>query len=65
VWILQHVVRPGGAPPGLHLLIIGILLWAPGDYFCRTGHRGLIYHHADLLADYLDRRLHEARNSAA
>jgi hypothetical protein len=35
----------------------GVLLWALGEYFSRTGHRGLIYHHMDLLTDHLDRRM--------
>jgi len=59
VWVLLFVLRPDGSGPGLWLLAAAVLIWAPGEYFCRTGHRGLIYHHMDLLADYVDRRLSE------
>jgi len=38
------------------LLIASILVWWCGDYFCRTGHRGLIYAHMDLLADWIEAR---------
>jgi hypothetical protein len=61
VWALELVVggRDGAAP---QMLAAGVLLWAAGEYFCRTGHRGLIYHHMDMLADYLDRRMRGQTN---
>ena len=61
MWVLQFVLRPDGLQPGPGLFVLAVLLWLPGEYFCRTGHRGLIYYHVDLLADYLDRRLQEQR----
>ena len=52
-WLLRLVV--GGEAFGdlLPLLAVAVLLWLPGDYVRRTGNRGLIYHHMDLLAEYL------------
>lgn len=60
LWVLQVSLRPDG---GWNWPLLGAaaLFWAPGDYFCRTGNRGLIYHHMDLLARYLDGRLGHGR----
>ena len=59
VWVLRLVLAAQGESPSLHLLLAGVLIWASGEYFLRTGHRGLTYHHMDLLATYLDGRLPE------
>ncbi len=57
VWVLRFVLRAEGGSASPHLLLAGVLAWASCEYFLRTGHRGLIYHHMDLLASYLDGRL--------
>ena len=63
IWAL-HLVVGGRDSPAPQLLAAGVLLWAAGEYFRHTGHRGLIYHHMDILADYLDRRIQEESNAA-
>lgn len=52
-WLLKLVVGGGDLGALLPMLVAALLLWLPGDYFRHTGNRGLIYHHMDLLADYL------------
>ncbi|MEO5372365.1 MAG: hypothetical protein H7833_20030 [Magnetococcus sp. DMHC-1] len=44
-------------PPAFKLLLSGILTWWLGEYFLRTGNRGLIYYHMDFLIDYLERKI--------
>jgi len=57
IWVLQLATGQQSFTSLLPLLTVAVLLWVPGEYFCRTGNRGLIYHHMDILADYLDRKL--------
>jgi len=54
-WLLKLVVANGSFGDLLPLLSIALLLWLPGDYFRHTGNRGLIYHHMDILAEYLEK----------
>ena len=56
-WLLRLVVGGDRFVDLLPLLVIALLLWLPGDYFRSTGNRGLIYHHMDILTDYLARRI--------
>ena len=56
MWAVAFVLEKSGPLCSWSFLICGILLWAAGEYFTRTGNRGLIYHHMDLLAEYLDKR---------
>ena len=57
VWVVKFVLDKYEYIQTVPLLIIGILLWTGGEYFLRTGNRGLIYHHMDLLLDYLDKSI--------
>jgi hypothetical protein len=54
-WVVDAVVNGRALTQNLPLPLVGVLAWATGEYFCRTGNRGLMYHHMDLLAGYLDR----------
>ena len=56
VWVVAFVMQEGLLLRSFPFLLCGVLVWAMGEYFTRTGNRGLIYHHMDLLEDYLDRR---------
>jgi hypothetical protein len=56
VWLLKLVVAREAFGDLLLLLAVAVLLWVPGDYFRATGNRGLIYHHMDILAEYLAKR---------
>jgi len=60
-WLLKLVVGGGSFGPLLPLFMVAVLLWLPGDYFRHTGHRGLIYHHMDVLADHLAGRIDAPR----
>jgi len=57
VWVIRFVLDDAGPAPAPAFLVAGVLIWTAGEYFLRTGHRGLIYHHTDLLVDYLDQKL--------
>ena len=56
VWLLRLVVAHESFGDLMPLLATAVLLWVPGDYFRNTGNRGLIYHHMDILTEYLARR---------
>ena len=56
LWAISFVLEKPGLMQSWAFLVCGVLLWAVGEYFTRTGNRGLIYHHMDLLAEYLDRQ---------
>ena len=57
VWVLKLVLAYESFSDLLPLLVVAVLLWVPGDYFRNTGNRGLIYHHMDILTEYLARRI--------
>jgi hypothetical protein len=57
-WLLRLVVSGDAFADLLPLLMVAVLLWLPGDYFRSTGNRGLIYHHMDILTEYLAKRVH-------
>ena len=57
IWVLGFAMRDQAVPSAPAVLIAGVLLWAAGEYFSRTGNRGLVYYHMDMLAEYLERRL--------
>jgi hypothetical protein len=65
MWVIHVAVTASGRMEWAGLLVAGLLLWVSGEYFMRTGNRGLIYHHMDLLADYLDRRSEGSARQAA
>lgn len=64
MWIVAFLFDRPGFLASWSFLACGILVWAAGEYFARTGNRGLIYHHMDLLAEYLDKRRDDPDTSA-
>jgi hypothetical protein len=63
LWVVAFVMGKDTFLSSYRCAVCGVLLWAAGEYFARTGHRGLIYHHMDLLVDYLDRRITDKTGS--
>lgn len=55
MWVVAFVTERGVFPRSFPFLFCTVLVWGMGEYFTRTGNRGLIYHQTDLLVDYLDR----------
>ena len=55
-WVVAFVMERGEFLRSIPFLLCGVLVWGMGEYFMRTGNRGLIYHHMDLLTGYLDTR---------
>jgi hypothetical protein len=43
------------------LVLVGLLMWGFGDFYASACHRGILYHHMDLLADYLDSRIKDEK----
>ena len=37
-------------------LLAGAMMWVVDEFFIRAAHRGILYHHMDFLADWLDRK---------
>lgn len=56
IWVVAIILEKPGFLSSFSFLISSVLIWAGGEYFTRTGNRGLIYHHMDLLVDYLDKK---------
>ena len=56
MWVVAFLMDKPGFWSTTPFLVGAILAWGSGEYFVRTGNRGLIYHHMDLLVDYLDKR---------
>jgi hypothetical protein len=62
IWILLFVQNDMQSIGQWKILVVGVLLWACGEYFLRTGNRGLIYFHMDFLVEYLEKRLTKKDN---
>jgi hypothetical protein len=64
LWVLGFASRDPDLSRSHQWLVAGVMLWAAGEYFTRTGNRGLIYYHVDMLTEYLERRVRDVSRTA-
>jgi hypothetical protein len=57
IWAVQAFGGNSVTLADWQVALLGLLMWGLGDFYATACHRGIIYHHVDMLAEYLDGRI--------